>query len=206
MRPWTYAFGHRGHILTESRACSTTYAALRAERSDHVGRSGSSDTITDSHWCYAGSDHSPGGALIAAGIAEDLAFNRELSREAAEQQPGGSHGWHRGHLAPGQDAVACRARVTPAHPVRTASTSTDELQDARLHVRHPRHLGSSDKRPGSGCHRPGAGRPTRSRHASCKHTPVFGHRDRCPDSRHTLAACLSTTSASRLKSRSRATA
>ncbi|MEV4227740.1 hypothetical protein AB0J81_11640 [Streptomyces bobili] len=64
---------------------------MRAERSDHVGRSESSHTIADSHWRYAGSGHSPGGALITAGLAEDLAINRELSREAA-QQPGGSHG------------------------------------------------------------------------------------------------------------------
>ncbi|MFJ4423540.1 replication initiator [Streptomyces bobili] len=90
LRTWTHTLGFRGHILTKSRAYSTTYAALRAERSDHVGRSESSDTIADSHWRYAGSGHSPGGALIAAGIAEDLAINRELSREAA-QQPGGSH-------------------------------------------------------------------------------------------------------------------
>ncbi|WP_078615731.1 replication initiator [Streptomyces sp. 303MFCol5.2] len=91
LRPWTHTLGYRGHILTKSRAYSTTYAALRAERSDHVGGSESSDTITDSHWRYAGSGHSPGGALIAAGVAEDLAVSRELSREAA-QRPGGSHG------------------------------------------------------------------------------------------------------------------
>ncbi|WP_307167684.1 replication initiator [Streptomyces rishiriensis] len=85
--------------------------------------------------------------------------------------------------------LVCRAGVTPAHPVRTAGTSTDKLQEARRNVRSPSYLGSSDKRPGSGCHRPGAGRLTRSRHVSCKHTPVFSHRDRCPDGRHTLAAC-----------------
>ncbi|MFJ9024393.1 replication initiator [Streptomyces sp. NPDC102259] len=88
LRPWAHTLGYRGHILTKSRAYSTTYAALRAERAAHVGRSESSDTITDSHWRYAGSGHSPGGALIAVGIAEDLAVNRELSREAA--QHGGS--------------------------------------------------------------------------------------------------------------------
>jgi hypothetical protein len=39
------------------------------------------DTITDAHWRYVGSGHTPGAALIAAGLAEDLATNREIARE-----------------------------------------------------------------------------------------------------------------------------
>jgi hypothetical protein len=40
-------------------------------------------TVTDAHWRYIGSGHSPGAALLAAGIAEDLAVSREFGREAA---------------------------------------------------------------------------------------------------------------------------
>ncbi|MFI9823157.1 hypothetical protein ACIHFC_22170 [Streptomyces sp. NPDC052013] len=38
--------------------------------------------ITDRHWRYVGSGHTPGAALIAAGIADDLAQNRAAAREA----------------------------------------------------------------------------------------------------------------------------
>ncbi|MEH0472223.1 replication initiator [Streptomyces hayashii] len=91
LRLWTHTLGYRGHILTKSRAYSTTYAALRAERARQVGHHDAPDSVTERHWRYVGSGHSPGGALIAAGIAEDVAVNRELSQEAA-QQPDGSHG------------------------------------------------------------------------------------------------------------------
>ena len=37
LRDWTHTIGYRGHILTKSRAYSTTYAALRAERAHHMG-------------------------------------------------------------------------------------------------------------------------------------------------------------------------
>ncbi|MEU9915271.1 replication initiator [Streptomyces sp. NPDC051001] len=90
LRSWTHTLGYRGHILTKSRAYSTTYAALRADRADHVIQSEIPDTITDSHWRYLGSGHSPGGALIAAGVVEDLALNRGLSLEATRQRGGAS--------------------------------------------------------------------------------------------------------------------
>ncbi|GGO56278.1 plasmid replication initiator protein [Streptomyces daqingensis] len=94
LRAWTHSLGYRGHILTKSRAYSTTYAALREERARHqqgVLDSGDSDegTVTDSSWRYVGSGHSPGAALIAAGIAADLQQNREVAREAAADEPGG---------------------------------------------------------------------------------------------------------------------
>ncbi|MFF9898640.1 replication initiator [Streptomyces longispororuber] len=38
LRAWTHTLGYRGHILTKSRAYSTTYAALRAERAEQPGR------------------------------------------------------------------------------------------------------------------------------------------------------------------------
>ncbi|MBK3574307.1 plasmid replication initiator protein [Streptomyces sp. MBT65] len=82
LRAWSHTLGYRGHILTKSRAYSTTYAALRADRAEHVGHNTPSEAITDAHWRYIGSGHSPGAALLAAGIAEDLAISRELRREA----------------------------------------------------------------------------------------------------------------------------
>ncbi|MFJ8107123.1 replication initiator [Streptomyces sp. NPDC096132] len=82
LRPWTHTLGYRGHILTKSRAYSTTYAALRAERAHHMGHTDTPEVTTERQWRYAGSGHSPGAALFAAGIAEDLAQNREFAREA----------------------------------------------------------------------------------------------------------------------------
>lgn len=90
LRPWAHTLGYRGHILTKSRAYSTTYAALRAERSEHMGQETTTDTVTDAHWRYISSGHTPGAALIAAGLAEDLARSVEMghgtrSREEPHQ-------------------------------------------------------------------------------------------------------------------------
>ncbi|MFF4531423.1 replication initiator [Streptomyces sp. NPDC001407] len=84
LRSWAHTLGYRGHILTKSRAYSTTYAALRAERADHE-RAGlqlpdTPEAVTEAHWRYLGSGHTPGAALIAAGIAEDIATNRDIAR------------------------------------------------------------------------------------------------------------------------------
>jgi hypothetical protein len=84
LRTWTHTLGYRGHILTKSRAYSTTYAALRAARAQHVGHADTPDATTDAHWRYVGSGHSPGVALIAAGAAEDLAECRRLSADAGQ--------------------------------------------------------------------------------------------------------------------------
>ncbi|MGP3951314.1 replication initiator [Streptomyces sp. 7N604] len=86
LRAWAHSLGYRGHILTKSRRYSTTYAALRAERAAHE-RAGAVpahglDTVTEARWRYVGSGHTRGAALIAAGIADDLARNREIAREA----------------------------------------------------------------------------------------------------------------------------
>ncbi|MEV6613800.1 replication initiator [Streptomyces sp. NPDC051051] len=86
LRAWTHTLGYRGHILTKSRAYSTTYAALRAERAHHVGHVDIPDAITDASWRYIGSGHTPGAALIAAGIAEDLAESRRLGAEARQEE------------------------------------------------------------------------------------------------------------------------
>ncbi|AXL88619.1 plasmid replication initiator protein [Streptomyces sp. CB09001] len=88
LRTWAHTLGYRGHILTKSRAYSTTYAALRAERAHHLGHTDIPDAITDAHWRYAGSGHTPGAALIAVGVAEDLAECRRLSAEASQQGGG----------------------------------------------------------------------------------------------------------------------
>nr|WP_322112185.1 replication initiator [Streptomyces liliiviolaceus] len=81
LRSWTHTLGYRGHILTKSRAYSTTYAALRADRAEHLGHEVLPGTITDAQWSYVGSGHTPAGAQFAAGIAEDLARLREVIRD-----------------------------------------------------------------------------------------------------------------------------
>jgi hypothetical protein len=92
LRAWTHTLGYRGHILTKSRAYSTTYAALRAQRADHMGHGDGPDAITERQWRYVGSGHTPGAALIAAGIADDLAESRRLYVEAVQ---GATGGWSR---------------------------------------------------------------------------------------------------------------
>ncbi|MGI5515767.1 replication initiator [Streptomyces sp. CA-106131] len=87
LRTWAHTLGYRGHILTKSRAYSTTYAALRAERADHMGHDGIPDAVTERHWRYVGSGHTPGAALVAAGIAEDLALLREIARDDRSGSP-----------------------------------------------------------------------------------------------------------------------
>jgi hypothetical protein len=82
LRAWTHTLGYRGHILTKSRTYSTTYAALRAGRAQHVGHPDTPDAMTDRSWRYIGSGHTSGAALIAAGVAEDRELSRCLAVEA----------------------------------------------------------------------------------------------------------------------------
>ncbi|MFE6691884.1 replication initiator [Streptomyces sp. NPDC057743] len=86
LRAWAHTLGYRGHILTKSRAYSTTYGALREERAEYR-RDGSqaidnAAVVTNSNWRYVGSGHTLGAAEFAAGIAEDIARSRDLAREA----------------------------------------------------------------------------------------------------------------------------
>lgn len=86
LRAWAHTLGYRGHILTKSRAYSTTYGALREERAGYR-RDGSQPidntaVVTNSNWRYAGSGHTPGAAEFAAGVAEDATRSRDLAREA----------------------------------------------------------------------------------------------------------------------------
>ncbi|MFI8530527.1 replication initiator [Streptomyces aquilus] len=92
LRTWAHTLGYRGHILTKSRAYSTTYAALRAERAENLGHVDLRDAVTDRNWRYVGSGHTPGAALIAAGIAEDLKSNREAAHDAVSATSGGALG------------------------------------------------------------------------------------------------------------------
>ncbi|MEU6509166.1 replication initiator [Streptomyces sp. NPDC046942] len=85
LQDWAHTLGYRGHILTKSRAYSTTYAALRAERAHHMGRADIPDAVTERDWRYVGSGLTPGAALIAAGVAEDLAESRRLGLEARQE-------------------------------------------------------------------------------------------------------------------------
>ncbi|MEU3242917.1 replication initiator [Streptomyces sp. NPDC006875] len=78
LRTWAHTLGYRGHILTKSRAYSTTYAALRAERSRHMGHADLPAAVTERQWRYIGSGHTCGAALMAAGIADDLEVSRRL--------------------------------------------------------------------------------------------------------------------------------
>lgn len=85
LRGWAHTLGYRGHILTKSRAYSTTYAVLRAERARHAGHVDLPDAITERQWRYVGSGHTPGAARIAAGLADDLAESRCLALEAQRE-------------------------------------------------------------------------------------------------------------------------
>ncbi len=87
LRPWAHTLGYRGHILTKSRAYSTTYAELRSERAAHQGVDVAADDANkavDAAWRYVALGHTARAALIVTGIAEDLAIQREVSRQERE--------------------------------------------------------------------------------------------------------------------------
>ncbi|MFI9081855.1 replication initiator [Streptomyces sioyaensis] len=86
LRSWAHTLGFRGHILTKSRAYSATYAALRAERAAYEGHDDVPSVVTDASWRYVGSGLSAGAALIAAGVADDLALNREIARDVLRKR------------------------------------------------------------------------------------------------------------------------
>ncbi|MFJ9749679.1 replication initiator [Streptomyces chartreusis] len=89
LQEWTHTLGYRGHILSKSRAYSTTYAALRAERAGHMGHGDTASAVTERKWRYVGSGHTPGAALIAASVADDLAESRWLGLEAKRERERG---------------------------------------------------------------------------------------------------------------------
>ncbi|GAA2154555.1 plasmid replication initiator protein [Kitasatospora kazusensis] len=90
LRAWAHMLGYRGHCLTKTRAYSTTYGQLRADRAEHARTSVGArqlfadrddDTTTETAWRFVGTGHTPAEALIAAGIAEDIATNRDIARQ-----------------------------------------------------------------------------------------------------------------------------
>ncbi|MEU0937220.1 replication initiator [Embleya sp. NPDC005971] len=86
MRAWAHTIAFRGHTLSKSRVYSTTYGALRAARAEYRRAADGSlpdgtDRTTLSMWRFVVQGHSPGAALVAAGIAQDLTIGREMSRE-----------------------------------------------------------------------------------------------------------------------------
>jgi hypothetical protein len=88
LRFWAHMLGYRGWCLTKTHTYSTTFRALRAERTAY--RTGRTDTDevgsqVDAAWRYVGRGYTPGEALLAAGIAEDLARSREAAREDARE-------------------------------------------------------------------------------------------------------------------------
>lgn len=101
LRAWAHMLGYRGHCLTKTRAYSTTYRQLRTDRADHARTVAAGcdlfadrddDAATTSTWRYVGQGHTSAEALIAAGIAEDLATNRKIIRGglAGADHPGGA--------------------------------------------------------------------------------------------------------------------
>jgi hypothetical protein len=105
LRSWAHMLGFRGHFSTKSRRYSTTLRCLRKARQDwrnhrliaglgypegtRVQRQNdatengsiSEDTIlVIGQWQYRGRGHSPGEAIYARTIAEDLAESRRIAR------------------------------------------------------------------------------------------------------------------------------
>ncbi|TQJ75184.1 replication initiator protein RepSA [Streptomyces sp. SLBN-31] len=99
LRDWAHMLGFRGHFSTKSRRYSTTLGALRQTRADYraaqqraaLGLPDPDDnpeatTLTLAHWTYAGHGHTPGESWLAANIHRDIQLNREIAREALQDQ------------------------------------------------------------------------------------------------------------------------
>ena len=112
LRPWAHMLGFGGHFATKSRRYSTTLTALRnvrrdwrtartltafgldpdppvVRRSEHDAPDYLDDVSTVvvlGHWRYAGRGHSPGQALFARTIAQDIIDSRRIARMVAAEQ------------------------------------------------------------------------------------------------------------------------
>jgi hypothetical protein len=91
---WTHMRGFGGHVSSATRRFSTTFGALRrvrAEQAASAARGKADDavveTLRDACWRYAGRGW-PSAVLAeqAAGIWEAIKYNRELARDAMEQE------------------------------------------------------------------------------------------------------------------------
>lgn len=114
LRPWAHMLGFRGHFSTKSRRYSTTLGCLRsARRRWRTGRTllthgldpdtpverhhmidmdeaGDISKFGDvvlvvGHWRYIDRGHTPGQAVFAATIAEDMARARAFRRQASSE-------------------------------------------------------------------------------------------------------------------------
>ncbi len=95
---WAHMLGFRGHFSTKSRQYSTTLGALRQVRADYRARQerrerglpevddSEGSTLVIAHWAYAGQGHTPGESWLAASIAKGIRENREIAREALQEQ------------------------------------------------------------------------------------------------------------------------
>jgi hypothetical protein len=97
LRNWAHTLGFRGHVLTKSRAYSTTYTELRAERT--AWRSGGPATapevsavVVDAAWRFAGAGFgTEAEAMLARGIAaggDGVRYGAAVTRAAPR-----SGGW-----------------------------------------------------------------------------------------------------------------
>ncbi len=114
LRPWAHMLGFRGHFSTKTRHYSTTLGCLRGARrqwrttrtlvshglnpatpierlnrkeldeADLIDEFGNAVLVVG-HWRYVGRGHSPGQAVYASTIANDLIRARQLARQASVQ-------------------------------------------------------------------------------------------------------------------------
>ncbi|GAA3617089.1 plasmid replication initiator protein [Kineosporia mesophila] len=87
LRKWGKELGYRGHVSSKSRRYSTTLGQLRAARSAYQQQSSvdsdqpvASDVLVRSSWQLVGHGYNRGQALLAAGVAQDAASNRQAAR------------------------------------------------------------------------------------------------------------------------------
>ncbi|MEW2573849.1 replication initiator protein RepSA [Streptomyces sp. NPDC047070] len=96
---WAHMLGFRGHFMTKSRAYSSTLSERRQVRADFRARQerrerglpedlddSEGSTVVLAHWIYAGQGHTPGESWWAASIAKDIRENREIARDALQEQ------------------------------------------------------------------------------------------------------------------------
>jgi hypothetical protein len=88
LRGYAHMLGYRGHCISKTHVYSTTFRELRAERTAY--RTGHTDVrevgaVVEASWRYVGRGYTAGEALLASGIAEDLARSRVLAREDARE-------------------------------------------------------------------------------------------------------------------------
>src|SRR5581483_4192472 len=98
LHAWAHQLGFRGNIATKSRTFSTTYTALRQTRADHRRAERGETTpdpdtaITTGQWTFHHQGHTPTQAMYAAGIADDIATEREARRDVRRDQHQGGGG------------------------------------------------------------------------------------------------------------------